>query len=182
MVQSVMAVGKYALATSQGDPVPRHVQGTNELIVAGLDSEVIEVTLSLDTLVYADGDVLADTQEIAAVFPYAGDTVRLDSVIIIDADNQGEPFDILLLADNVSLGTENAAPTISASDLLNTLAVIPVEATDFRNVGAVRVAQVTLPPAILKTSTTSLFIAGISRGAGTYTASGLTVKLGLLRV
>ena len=42
-----------------------------------------KVTLSLNTSVYADGDVLADTQAMTAVFPRDGATMVLTGLVVI---------------------------------------------------------------------------------------------------
>lgn len=148
-------------------------------------TELLEVVLSTDTLVYAAGDVLADTQPVNGVTRTNNGTAMLQNLIITDADDQGQPMDIVFLKANISLGTENAAVAITDIDAKEIIGIVSIAANDFIDLGGVRVAHVAVPaPIVLKaaTGTTTVYIAAISRGTGTYTAGGISVKLGIIRV
>jgi hypothetical protein len=147
----------------------------------GKGSGVLDLTLSLDTAAYASGDVLAATQELATAVPSNGGHALLHSVVVTDKDDQGQAMDIVFMRTNVSLGTENAAVSIADNDADEILGIVPVSAADFVDLGGVRVATI---PGIGLTleagaSSTSIYVGAISRGAGTYTASGVTVRVGL---
>lgn len=142
---------------------------------------VLEVILSLDTNVYADGDVLADTQEIASAFRINDGLGRLRSLVVIDQDDQGVDMDIYLLDGNVSFGAKNAAVSITGANALKILAKIAIAAADYYDLGGVRVAVKSGLDTILKAAsgTDKLYVAVVSRGAGTYTASGVKLRLGI---
>ena len=143
--------------------------------------DTVEVTLSLDTAQYADGDVLAATQEITGVFRAGYNRGTLWSVTINDKDDQGVAIDLVLLRSNVALGTENSAPNISDANASEIIGFVPIATSDYTDLGGARIATKRLDDGlVLESSTTSLWIAAITRGGTpTYTAAGLVVKLGI---
>jgi hypothetical protein len=160
------------------DPIPA---GDNTIGATRGTSDVIDIVLSLDTLPYATGDVLAATQEIANAVPMRAGHALLHSVVVTDKDDQGAGLDIVFLRTNVSIGAENSAVSISDADAGEILGVIPVAESDFVDLVGCRVATITSVGLSLEAgeSSTSLYVAAISRGAGTYTASGIVIKLGM---
>ena len=159
--------------------------GTSNAVYPLETSDVLDLILSTDTSIYASGDVLADTQALADVVRLDAGTARLESLVITDADDQGEGLDIVFLKTNVSLGTENAAVSISDTNAKEILGIISVVSADFVDLGGVRVATVPMDRVIMLkagTGSTSIYIGAISRGTGTYTASGLSLKIGIIRL
>ena len=69
----------------------------------GMLPVIKEVTLTLDTGAYADGDVMAATQEVANAVRQKGGRAVLQSVVVLDKDDQGKDFDLLILRTNVSI-------------------------------------------------------------------------------
>jgi hypothetical protein len=161
--------------------LPAIPAGTNVIGRVRGNSEVIDVTLSLDTAAYASGDVLAATQEVASAVAANGGKAVLHSVTVLDKDDQGQALDLVFLRTNVSLGTENAAVSITDADAEEILGVVQVTAGDFLDFGANRVATMPSVGLVLEAgaSSTSLYLAAVSKGTGTYSASGIVVKLGL---
>lgn len=150
------------------------------LTVAGYTG-LAEVTLSLDTVAYADGDVLADTQEITNFFDVLGGSAKLTSVQVNDEDDQGTALDLIFLRSNVSLGTENAAPSITDANAREIIGRLSIATSDFIDLGGVRVATKSNVGLILSAAagSNSLWIGAITRGGTpTYTAAGIRVKLG----
>ncbi len=150
--------------------------------------EVFEVTLTLDTNAYADGDVLADTQEIANVFSTPGKCVILNSILLLDKDDQAGALDLVFLRNATSLGTENAALNISDANAAEITGVVPFEAADYKDLINSTIAVkgpadtgmgFVLSPNELGGG--SLWIGAISRDTKTYSASGILLKIGLLR-
>jgi hypothetical protein len=138
----------------------------------------VNVTLSLDTNVYADGDVLADTQLVAGCTPTNDKECHLKSAIIIDKDDQGYPLALLFFDSNVSLGTENSAPNISDANAVYYLGKVEIGTLDFDDLGGVRVAYVPCDmPVKPADGTDDVYMGVLSRGAGTYSASGIVVRL-----
>jgi hypothetical protein len=142
---------------------------------------ITTVTLSLDTSAYADGDVLADTQIVTNCFRINDGFGVIDSITVLDEDDQGAGFDLIFLDSNVSLGTENAAPSITDANARNILGWVRVSAADFIDLGGSRLATLTgLSLAVKAVSgTDDMYVAAISRGTGTYTASGIQLRIGI---
>jgi hypothetical protein len=163
-----------AADASAANPVPVTSQSTTMLAA---------VALSLDTAAYADGDVLADTQAFTSVARAADVGFVLQSVVLLDKDDQGMGVDLFFLSANNSLGTENAAPSISDANAEAIQGWVGIGSADWYDLGGARVAQrnnINLP-LVPASGTTTLYVAAISRGTGTYTASGITVRLGVQR-
>jgi hypothetical protein len=144
--------------------------------------EIIDVTLSLDTNAYADGDVLAATQEVTGFFDAKNAVRKLTSVVVIDEDDQRVALDLVFLNANVALGTENAAASITDANARSCLGFLSVATGDYIDVGGAGIATVRGRELMLKSAadSTSLFLAAITRGGTpTYTASGIKLKLGV---
>ena len=160
------------------------VSTTNPVPTKGF-LDLIEVILSLNTSQYASGDVLADTQEVAAAFAN-GHPAVLYSLQVIDEDDQAGAIDFLFLRSNQSIGTENNAFAPADAVALEILTEVPVLAADYNdytnNQQAIKQVSDTGMGVILKpTSGTSLYIAAISRDTKTYTAAGVRVRVGLVQ-
>lgn len=152
---------------------------------AGLDlsSDTIKVALSLDTNAYVTGDVLADTQEVAGAMRVPMGTGVWQSLVVLDKDDNGIALDIVLLRSDVSIGTENVAVSVTDADADEILGTVEVAATDY--VDLINSQLATKPNLGIVVSAlageTSLWVAAIIRGAGTYTVNGITLLLGFLR-
>ena len=150
----------------------------------GANPAVVEVTLSLDTSAYASGDVLADTQVVTAALSIKNGKGVLQSVLLIDEDDQGAALDLYFLSADVVMGTENAAPSITDANARSILAVVPVATTDYKDLGGVRVANLAGLNRVLKAvaGTPDIYVAAVNgSGSPTYTASGLRLRLGILQ-
>ena len=163
-----------AADVSAANPVPITSQSTTMLAA---------VALSLDTSAYADGDVLADTQAFTSVARANDVGFVLQSVVLVDKDDQGMGLDLVLLSANNSLGTENSAPNISDANAEAIQGMVQISTSDWYDLGGVRVAQRTNInlPLVPASGTTTLYVAAVSRGTGTYSASGITLRLGIQR-
>lgn len=145
----------------------------------------ITVTLTLDTSPYASGDLLADSQAIAAALRVTNGYAILHSVHAIDEDDQGVAFDIYILDSNVSMGTENSAPSITDANGRTILGPpIAIAVADWKDLGGCRIAG---RDGINKVcqgadATTSLYVAVVNgTGTPTYTASGVRLRFGFLQ-
>lgn len=178
--------------TSAGVRVPTLVDANGNVLLGaaenhigevGANSVVKEVTLTLDTAAYAAGDVLADTQEITTAMRVNGGTGVWQSLVVLDKDDQGQALDVVLLRTNVSIGTENAAVSITDANADEILGIVEVTAGNYVDlVNSQQVTKSNLGIVVdAAAGSTSLFVAAISRGTGTYTASGINLKLGFLR-
>jgi len=138
-----------------------------------------EVILSLDTGAYADADVLADTQEIANMCPVGG-TGFWHSLVVLDKSDQGEALDIVLLRTNVSIGTENSAISVSDANADEIVGAVECAADDYIDLAGSQIVVKGSLGIAFQAVNTSMFVAAVSRGTGTYAAAGITLKLGFL--
>ena len=146
-------------------------------------TNVHDLTLSLDTNAYADGDVLADSQKLTNIVGITGGGGLIQCIAVLDLDDQGEALDIIFLEANVSIGTENAAVSVSDANAALIVGQVEVEAADFIDlVNSQRAEKTNLGiPFRCADGQKSLWIAAVSRGTGTYTALGIKLKVGILQ-
>jgi hypothetical protein len=148
----------------------------------GSPGDVVTVTLTVDTSAYADGDVLADTQTITNAMRIAGGHGVLQSLQLVDPDAQGQPLDLYFFSVTHSLGTENAAPTISDADVIDMFGPVAIASSDYGDLGGCKVASVRGIGLMMEADAASrdLYVGAISRGTGTYAGGSLTLKLAFL--
>lgn len=142
----------------------------------------IAVPLTLDISgAYAAGDVLADTQEIAGLLRNVGGSAMLRSITLLDFDDQAAAaIDLVFFSANVSLGTENAAPSITDGNAASILGVVNIPSANFVDLGGMKSATVPNIGLLLAAPAgTSIFMAAIARGTPTQTVNGITVVLGV---
>lgn len=142
----------------------------------------VEVTLALDTSAYSIGDVFSNTIEVPGAVRTPGGRSLLHHVLIYDFDDQGFGIDLLPLRANVSLGTRNLAPTISDATAINILGYVRIGASDFYDLGGMRVAEAATVGRMVEAAagSTSIYLGSLVQGAGTYTASGVKVRLNFI--
>lgn len=146
------------------------------------DGDVYTVTYSLDTSAYASADLVADTQAISTTaVDQEGGCVLLDSITLLDEDDQGVELFILIHSASTSMGTENSAPNISGANARNILGVVKVAAADYLDIGGSKVATIRSLGLVCKAASGSqaLYTSIVnSSGTPTFTASGLQAKFG----
>lgn len=158
--------------------------------------DVLDFTPVLDTSPYTDGYVLWVPKELPGAIRIndpiisgnpqgRGSKSWLTGVAVLDEADQGAAFDILFLDSNVSIGTLNQAVTVTDANARQILGRLSVGSGDYYDLGDSRFADVAPPlPMLLKAAAPtagqairSLWVAGVSRGTGTYAASSLKLKL-----
>lgn len=140
-----------------------------------------EITMSLDTNAYADGDVLADTQILSNILAVDSGTGIIHSIQLLDKDDQAGALDIVFFRTNVSLGTENSAVSISDANANEILGIVEIAATDYVDlVNSQSVTKTNLGIGCKGSGDKHLYIGLISRDTKTYTASGITIKVTVL--
>lgn len=151
--------------------------GATEIVQSGYD--VIDATWTVDSAALANGDVMATTPlEIASFFRSSTGVVKIHGVTIHDPDEQMIGMDLYLQNASQSLGTQNGGPTITDANGETIVGIIPVDASDFYDVGTMGKAIVTFERAIIVKGggvSNSLWLSGITRGTPTY--AGATLKL-----
>lgn len=139
----------------------------------------VEVTFTSDTAANATGDVLADTAAILGAVAQSGSASRLTQITLLDKDDQtAAQVDVVIFRSNVSLGTVNAAPSISDTNALEILGIVQIASGDFVDIGGAKLATkvLTQPLEVAPTTGTTLYAALITRGSPTQTANGLVGK------
>ena len=117
-----------------------------------------------------------------------GGMAILQSITVLDKDDQGGAFDIYFLNVSTSIGTANAAENMADGVLAGILTKVSVTAGDYVNLAngqiAIKSAGEKGMGAILVPTdreATSLYFGAVSQDTKTYSASGLVFKLGFLR-
>jgi hypothetical protein len=139
----------------------------------------LSVTPTVDTSIYASGDVLFDTFAIPLAVRTSGASCQIKSVTLLDKDdNTAAGVDLFFLSANVSLGTVNAAPSITDANAAKIVGFISLVAGDFIDVGGSKVASKSgLNLEISPATGTTIWVAAITRGTPTQTAGGLILNL-----
>ena len=145
-----------------------------------VESNVVDVVLTMAAGANHAGDVLADTLEIADAVSVSGGTGILQSILVQDDDDLGGAMDIVILDTNTSIGTENAAVSMADNDsILGTVSVLASDYVDMIN--SKHATMSNLGIVVKAKSGTSLYVAVVMRTAGTVTASGTTLRFGFLQ-
>ena len=141
------------------------------------------LTLSLDTNAYASGDLLADRQEVTDAVLSNDSGGILQTVTVIDKDDQGAAFDIWITDADATFGTENSAPSITDANAASILGRVQVTTGDYTDLGGAKVAHLTGLAMPIKpvSGGRSIYVAAVNgTGTPTYTASGVVLRFGIL--
>ena len=192
ILASLGAIGDSAWASGNGS----HTALLKTLATAALDTttaspvsvrtpcDVISVTPTLDTSIYDSGDVLFATTAIAGATRAADERSALNSIAVIDKDDQKPALRLLFFKAAVTFGTINAAPSISDSDAANYLGHVDIAAADYVDLGGVSVACAKNIGLMLEAASglTTVYVAGmLTAGTPTHTASGLVFNFGVVQ-
>ena len=143
---------------------------------------VLSLTPTLDTTTYADNETLFSTSLLAAATRTSGGRAYVQNLIVLDEDDQGVGLDVLFLSTSTTIGATNSAVAITDTNARNIIGRVSITTSDYYDLGGSKVAVVPVGGLMLQASgTTAIWAAGVSRGAGTYTASGLKLQIGLIQ-
>ncbi len=146
--------------------------------------DVIAVTPTVDTAIYASGDVLFATTAIANAVRANDERAVLMSVAVIDKDDEKPAFRMLFFKANVTSGAINGAPSISDADAANYLGHIDIAAADYVDLGGVSVAcqkSINLLLESASGTTTVYCFAYLTAGTPTFTAgTDLVINFGVV--
>lgn len=164
---------------------PKAAAAAMAVTTATDDIKYIDVTLSLDTSAYAASDLLADAQIVEACVKANDANGVLQSMVVLDEDDNGQPIDFFFANASSSFGTENSAPTITDANARTILGRVSVAAADYFDLGNMKMAfkgnigMVVTPIA----GSDDIYIAAVlpsTASSATYTASGIRLRLGFL--
>lgn len=141
-------------------------------------THVVTVTPTISTSAYATGDAVGGLLTFASAVESAASAATLDSVTIIDKDQELATFDLVLFDQTFTAASDNAVFAPSDADLANCIGVVRV--SDYANFSTNSVATRTNVGLGIKLTGTSLFGQLVVRGTPTYTAtSDLIVKVAI---
>ncbi len=142
--------------------------------------ELIEVTLSADTSIFANNDIAADFQEVPGFFAKNGASATIHSITVIDGDDQGTALDIFGSRTGGTLGSENSGITISDANVAEVQVLAVVAAADFRDmINSMLCTKSNLGVTVSAAAdSTSYYVGAVVRsGTPTYTAAGLKLRI-----
>lgn len=144
-----------------------------------------EVTPTLDTGIYADGDLLFDTIAISSsIVRELGGSGQIRSVVLLDKDDRGVALDLIFLRSNQSMGTINSAPSMSDTEAEEIIGKAAIATGDYVDVVNAQVALIVDLDLDFKCDDDSkaLYVAAITRGGTpTYTAAGFLLKFNVVQ-
>lgn len=170
------------VAIPAGSNTPTLAAGENHVGSVGGNTMLGSVTPGCATTAIGAGSIAFNGTEIAGALRVSGGTGVLESVTVIDRDDQGIALDLVFTDGSASFGVLGAAP--AAADVLGdkVLGVVHVAAADYVDLGNFRAATVAgINLTVKGNATTSLWVAALANGSATFTASGLTIKAGILQ-
>lgn len=147
------------------------------------DTLTIRVTPTLDTNIYASGDVLFDATAVANAMFTLGGTGEIESIVVLDKDDQGIAMDLVILNAATSIGAFNLAPDPTDTEAGTILGTINLAAANYIDFGDSKLAtfkQLEFPVKAAA-ATKGLWIAAITRGTPTHTAAGLVFDITIRR-
>lgn len=179
--QTTMANSLAVTIASNQSAVP--ISDNSGSITVDTADTVIDVTPTMDTSAYAAGDIFFDTTAISSAATANGGTVTLNTITVLDEDDQGPTFQMVFLDTNNSLGTINNPPTISDANSRKIVGTLSSALGTWVDLGGCRVMTITNIGLVMKcdAASSSLYFGSITSTATTQTASGLKFKLGFLR-
>jgi hypothetical protein len=139
------------------------------------------VTLTLDTSIYASGDVLADLTQVTDMVRADGAAILIQSVTVLDKDAQGIEMDLVISPYAKSLGTLNAGVSISDADAEGLQRIANIASTDYASLGSgSKIATKSGIGLMVQAAAGSskLYIGAITRGTPTHTAAGIVLQIG----
>lgn len=146
-------------------------------------TRIRDVTLSLDTSAYANGDVLADTQLLTEAVRIPDGTGIIRSIAVLDEDDQtAYTFNMLFLDTAASIGTENSGFSITdanARSIMGVATFATSESVDLINSRLYWKNGLAIPiKAVTGTASIGIALAVIT-GTPTHTASGIKLRIGI---
>lgn len=157
------------------------VSSTNALPVRG-HSPLKNIIMTPDTAALANGEVFADTQVLSNCFRRTDGNGIWNSLTFICQADQKAACTVVLLDANVSMGTENAAPSVTDANAVNIIGHVDILTSDYKDWGGVSTANIRgiaqNIQAIAGTKDIAVAIVG-GASAPIYTASSIVLRLGI---
>lgn len=153
-------------------------------IVMGNIREVDVIPVCDTSGAYTAGDVLFDVTEIGNIVKSTDGYAFLVGLTITDEDdNTAAGVTLHFFSGSATLGTPNAAPSMSDANSRQWLGSVTIASGDWIDIGGVKLASKTIGDAgmplllVPKSSTRSVYVAATCAGTPTQTASGIKLRL-----
>ena len=186
-----------AALAGDGDYIPLVVDNLGRVYVAPhalLASEVqmgfvsnsgnvVTPSITVDTAIYATGDVLFIATEIANFFRTTAGRALIHSIEVLDVDEEAAAFDLIFCESSQNFGALNAAANLTDPTGMPILGHVSISTGDYIDIGGQRLATLTTVGLEVQAAAgqTSLWINGIVRATPTYTAgTDLRLKIGYI--
>ncbi len=145
-----------------------------------------DVTLTLSASpAYASGDLLADVALLEDFFTPLQQTALVQSVHVLDEDDQAGALDVCFTNLSTSWGTINSTLALSDTVARGVQGLVKVVAGDYTDLGGAQLAVPQFNPFLVASdesaSAKRLYVAVVSRDAKTYSVSGIRLRIGVLR-
>lgn len=176
---SVNANGQATMANS----APVVLASNQTTLPVETDIKYVDVTLSLHTTAGVALDLLADAQIVAACTRANDVESLLQSIVVIDEDDNKAAIRLIFLSASTSLGTEGDAIAMSDSMLREVLGVVDIAAGDYFDFGGGSIVNKNGVGIVCKpaSGTDDIYVAAqLTTGTPTYTASGIRLRLGFI--
>jgi hypothetical protein len=144
---------------------------------------VVEVEVGVDTAAHAASDVVFQPVELADIALPNGCAV-IQSVTVIDFDDQGIAMDLIFLSQPVTVGANNATMAIPDTQVDEVLGCINVAAGSYTNLDQNQIATVTNCGLVVRPdpgTPGSVWLTAQTSGTPTYASGHLVIKVGVLR-
>ena len=187
-VNPAQAIGVYYASPptiTDGDTGEFLLDTAGRLVVSAAgDGDLIAITPTCDTNIYASGDLLFDLTAVANAVRSNGDVAYIKSLTVIDKDAQGTAMDIYVSTGSTTMGTLNSAPNISDANIVaNQMQLLcQIATSDYATLSGAKIASLEISKAVeAAAGTRSIYIGAVTQGGTpTYTASGLVLLVGLI--
>ena len=148
--------------------------------------DVITVDVDVNTAIHAANDVVFQPTELPGV-AQAGGCAVIQSVVVVDYDDQGAVLDLVFLSEVVPVGANNATFAISDTNADKVLGHVRVASADYLDLDQNQIGTVTNCGLLVKPdpndgdSSRSIWVASQTTGTPTYAGGRLTLRVGVLR-
>ena len=147
--------------------------------------DLIDVTLTTDAEAHGNNDVIAQSIEIPNAVAVEGGSAIIQSIMILDEDDEAPSIDLIFQTDNTALASdEGEIVNISDANARDILGFVNVSNyTDLLNC---QVGIKTNIGLVVKAASTtkSIFVHAVNRSGGTYTPAATTdlkMKIGIIK-
>jgi hypothetical protein len=177
-----LIVGQAGIAAgvgASGATVPRVTLATDSPAAA---VRYVTVDMTAATNALTAGDVAAATQVVAACTAANDAPGILQSMVVIDPDDQGANLKIVFFSANTTLGTEESAPDIDDTEVQTVLGIVDVATTDYVDLGGSKVAtKLNLGlPILPATGTDDIYVAIMAVATPTFAGGHIYLRLGFM--